>query len=389
VFDPERYQEQMEASRRRIQAAEGFREADRVPQRLTAAGSFYTQLFGGDIAQYYTDIDFQIEIQVRGFAWRLENVQDDCTDLTLYYDPGPVQEAIAFGCEIEYPPATSPRIIPCLQTPRDIDLLDPPEPEDNPRLQEFLARGKKFQERAGRLGLKLPIRGAHVPQIHPPLSCACALMEPRLFYSLMLEEPVAAKKLLVKCFLMFCKLVDYEDRRTENRRRALGLADDNSCFISHPLYRDQVLPFNWVLYERYGPDYRSLHTDGPSQQHFACYANELRLNFMDIGGWSDLEAAVQHMKGKTVLLGAMNNRDFYGDSDARLKKKIRHQMATAGPGGGYIFAIGGETYAGVNVDTVIKGFEYAREIGRYPLSLPPEDYSDVRYGGPAYGVPKQ
>jgi len=39
------------------------------------------------------------------------------------------------------------------------------------------------------------------------------------------------------------------------------------------------------------------------------------------------------------------------------------------PGGGYIFAIGGETYPGVRPDTLIRTVEHVKEIGRYPVSI--------------------
>jgi hypothetical protein len=37
------------------------------------------------------------------------------------------------------------------------------------------------------------------------------------------------------------------------------------------------------------------------------------------------------------------------------------------PGGGYALAVGGETYAGVNPDTLCRVVAYAKEAGRYPV----------------------
>ena len=40
--------------------------------------------------------------------------------------------------------------------------------------------------------------------------------------------------------------------------------------------------------------------------------------------------------------------------------------------GGYIFGVGGETYAGVNPETLIQVVAYAKEAGRYPIALAEE-----------------
>ena len=50
---------------------------------------------------------------------------------------------------------------------------------------------------------------------------------------------------------------------------------------------------------------------------------------------------------RVVIHGAMNNRDLYEGLSEETRRKMRHQMRVAGPGGGYVFAIGGETYVGI------------------------------------------
>jgi uroporphyrinogen-III decarboxylase len=200
-------------------------------------------------------------------------------------------------------------------------------------------------------------------------------MEPRLVYEMMAADPEPIGVLFRKCFDAFCALKDYMDEVFAGGKRSghLGLADDNSAFVSDAMYRAQVLPWNRRLYERYGFNGRYLHADGPNEHHFRTYVEDIKLNSMDIGGWSRLEPAVEILKGKCVFSGNMNCRDFYGAFDEELRRKIRHRIRLAAPGGGYIFAIGGETYPRVDPDTLVRGFDYVREIGRYPIGLPPED----------------
>ena len=135
------------------------------------------------------------------------------------------------------------------------------------------------------------------------------------------------------------------------------------------MYRRYVAPRLKVLYDRYGADGRHLHADGPNDHLFATIADYLEVSAMDIGGFSSIDAAVTAMKGKTVIEGNINNRDLYGALDEKAKAKVRHMMRVAGPGGGYVFAIGGEAYVGVPPETMVDLVAYAKEAGRHPISV--------------------
>ncbi len=152
-------------------------------------------------------------------------------------------------------------------------------------------------------------------------------------------------------------------------RTSLGLADDNSAFISADMYRRYVAPRNKALYDRYGSKARNLHASGPNDHLFPIIADYLKVTSMDIGGFSSIDAAVRAMKGKTVIEGNMNNRDLYVPLDDAAQAKARHLMRVAAPGGGYIFAIGGEAYVGVPPQTMIALVAYAIDIGRYPIDI--------------------
>ena len=148
------------------------------------------------------------------------------------------------------------------------------------------------------------------------------------------------------------------------------------------MYKKQILPYNKALYERYGHKYRSLHTDGPSQQNFPVYAEVIKLNMMDIGGWSRLQPAVDILKpAGCVINGNLNNRDLYAGWTEDLRRIIRQMIRMAAPGGGYQFAIGGETYAGIDPEVLCQTFEYAHEVGQYPLDIPEEPFPEDQLKG--------
>ncbi|GAH77873.1 unnamed protein product, partial [marine sediment metagenome] len=148
------------------------------------------------------------------------------------------------------------------------------------------------------------------------------------------------------------------------------------------MYKKQIMPYNQALYERYGRKHRSLHTDGPSQQNFPVYADVMKLNWMDVGGWSNLQPAVDILKpAGCVIHGNLNNRDLYAGWTEDLRRIIRQMIRMAAPGGGYEFAIGGETYAGVDPDVLCRTYEYAHEVGKYPIDIPEEPFPEEQQKG--------
>ena len=152
-------------------------------------------------------------------------------------------------------------------------------------------------------------------------------------------------------------------------RQSIGLANDNSAYVSNKMYCEMVLPFDKAIYERYGKKERYLHADGPNDHNFKTFAEDLKLTSMDIGGFSSIDAAVRDMKGKVVIHGGLNNKDLYRGLTDETKEKIKHAIKVAAPGGGYEFAIGGETYPGVSPETLIELVKYVREVGKYPINI--------------------
>ena len=365
-FDIERYRSRIEESRRRIEIASRFEEPDRVPIAISVAGSFYCALLGYDIGTYYTDLDQQIDVQLRGQEWAFEALQDDRTGAAIHLDIGPVAEGILFDCEIVRPKGTSPWIAHRIHDIPDIERLEVPDPATHPGVQEVYRRGEQLRAEVERRGIRLPAGGGF-GGIHPPLSAACALADPALIYEWMYTEPAWIKVLFDKLFEAYCRCVDHNAERSGHAVESIGLCDDNSAFVSNEMYRKSVYPYNKAIYDRYGAKGRYLHADGPNDHHFAMYADDMKITRMDIGGFSDIAAAKAAMHGKTVISGGLNCRDLYGDFESA-RPAVDRAIRIGAPGGGYILAVGGETYAGVNPDTLIRVVEYAKQIGRYPIA---------------------
>lgn len=367
MFNPEKYAGRIEESRKRLEIARQFKEPDRVPITISVGGSFFCKLFGYNIRDYYTDIDTCIDVQLKGKGWAFENLNDDRSDTGLHCEFGPIGEGLYFGLPIEYPDDTSPWAMKPLATPAQIEAFEVPDPAESPGIKEAYKKIEKFKERVKERGINIPAGGGGVG-IHPPLSCACALAEPELVYTLMYEDPELIHRFFHKLLDAYCRLVDYRDSLSGRRTESMGLADDHSAFISNPMYREFVFPYNMAIYERYGMKGRSLHADGPNDHHFEMYANDMKLTSMDIGGFSDIAKAKPVFAGKTFFSGGLNCRDLYYDF-ATAKPVVDRAIRIGAPGGGYALAVGGETYAGVNPDTIVQVVDYACEAGKYPIKL--------------------
>ncbi|MDH7481823.1 MAG: uroporphyrinogen decarboxylase family protein [Armatimonadota bacterium] len=366
MFNPDNYIDRIEESKKRLEITWRFEEPDRVPIQISTGGSFYAKLFGYNIRDYYTDLEVCLEVQLKGLEWAFDELQDDRVSYGLHLDFGPIGEGLYFGFPIEYPDDTSPWVVKAIETPEQIEAFEVPDPAESPGIQEAYRRIEKFKELVEKRGIRLPAGGGI--GIHPPLSCACALAEPELIFSLMYEAPDLIHRFFAKLLEAFCRLQDYRDKLAGRKTESIGLADDHSAFISNAMHREFVFPYNMAIYERYGKKGRHLHADGPNDHHFEMYANDMKLTSMDIGGFSDIAKAKPALHGKTVFSGGLNCRDLYYDLETA-KPAIDRAIRIGAPGGGFILAVGGETYVGVNPNTLVQAVKYAKEVGRYPIRI--------------------
>jgi uroporphyrinogen-III decarboxylase len=361
TFDYDRYRAHIEQSESRLATARRFEEPDQVPVEIALGGSFYCSLFGYDIAEYMQDRGLNLEVQLRGEQWAWEELGDDRTYFGLGLDFGPIAEGLLFGAEIVRPAGTSPWSRPVLKDPADVEELEVPDPAANAGMQWAYRELDRMREIAKRRSVEVPISGGF--GIHPPLSAACALAGPERIYQWMYDCPEVIRQFFDKLLATFFRVADYQDQINGRPRTSVGLCDDHSAFVSEQMYRKLVLPYNRAIYQRYGQRGRYLHADGPNDHLFGIYADELRLTEMDIGGFSDIAAAKRALAGKTVMMGGVNCKDLYRDFETA-RPVVERAVRIGAPGGGYIFGVGGEAYAGINPETLVQVVAHAQHISR-------------------------
>ncbi len=374
AFDLDRYREQIDLARARLHMAERFEEPDRVPFTLSVSGSFFCKLNDGsyrsncNLRDYYSNMELDFEVQIRGLRWAFESLRDDRTGCGLHVELGPVGEGILFGFRVVYPDDTSPWIVRELESKDDIERFvrtEIPHPEEHPGLRYVAELDQDAKDYVERAGGQMPA-GAGIG-IHPPMSAACALMEPVRVVKFMYTDPDLVHRFFSKLAEEKIRLHEHQEKISGQKTEHFGLADDHMLMLTPDQYRKFEMPHVKEMYRRFGSRGRHLHGDGPNDHLFDIMANEVKLTSMDIGGFSNLAKAARALHGKVRFSGGLNCKDLYvGTSFDHVRGRIDHCLEVAGSVAGYTLAVGGETYVGVDPKLLRMAVAYVDKAARLP-----------------------
>lgn len=369
-FDPNKYVKIVEKNRERIDKARRFEEPDRVPVVIGLGGPYYAKIFGYTLAEYYNNLSIMLDVQIRGMKWRLTWLQDDYTGMGIWLDIGSISEGIVFNCEIEMPsqknPWKSPWIVPCIKSLEDIDKLEVPDPYRHEGIKAYYEKLEKYEKLAKSYYGNISVGGKL--QIHPPMSAAGSLLGPRRLYSWLYKYPNDMHKLFRKLEETFKVLQEYYYDVRGGSKGYLGLCDDHAGYLNRQMYEKFVLPYNLRLYETYGTEQRSLHMDSHMDHITDILLEKYKLNSVDAGVENDIRILAKAFKGKIVFSGNADWRVLLSGSLEKIELEVEKCIYIAAPGGGYIFDNGGETYTGVPPEMLKYEVEYAKKVGRYPIT---------------------
>jgi len=347
--------------------ATNFEEPDRVPIQIDVAAPLFCKVLGYTLKDLYRNLAVCRKIQIEGPQWAYRVLGDDrLPNVPNMEDPplpptGSIAEGIAFDCEIRLPddesPWLSPWIIPKLKTPEDLEKAEVPDPK------ECVERWEKHYLKA--FGVKIPVKGGLT--IHPPLSAAGSLMGTMRLYTYLYKYPDLMHSFLQKLLKTFFELMDYRDAQLGTETRSIGLSDDHAGYLSEDMYRKFVLPYNKQIYEKYGKEGRGLHMDSQSDHVAYILLKEYRIQSMDLGFEADIAKIKEVFDGKVFFNGNLNSKLLVLGTEKELRKATEHCIYSAAPGGGYAFDVGGEAYAGIDVNRLLYVINYAKKIGRYPI----------------------
>jgi len=147
---------------------------------------------------YYTDLAVMADTQLRGIAWRLENLDEDDLPEAVFLDQATLHEAIAFNLPVQYRPNSPPWGERLLRDPDEIDRLAPPcLAEGHAALNETWRRLERLREMVAGIPVMTSVH------LHAPFTMAAQLLGAQELYVLCLEEPERAHRLLEFCVAFF------------------------------------------------------------------------------------------------------------------------------------------------------------------------------------------
>jgi uroporphyrinogen-III decarboxylase len=349
-FDLERYHARLERNRR---AWGGFMAGQ------TAAVAFINlcapslcAMFDVPFDAYYTDLATMADTQLRGIAWRLENLDEDELPQAVFLDQATVYEALAFSLPVQYRSNSPPWGERLLHDPDEIDHLELPCLVDHTALGRTQQRLEQMRELVAGLPVLTSVH------LHAPFTLAAQLFGAQELYLLCLEEPERAHRLLDFCVAFFrhFERVKWQYglspepldefvcwRGAQRGLTRVWVSDDCAPAVSPALYARFVQPYNRALFADL--DYVHLHMDG-KWDHLLPQVAALKPDFVEVGGETDWAAAVEILGPQTILQGGVSGNLGLNGAPADCATATRRALETAAEKAQVVITVAQEPHPG-------------------------------------------
>jgi uroporphyrinogen-III decarboxylase len=342
--------EEIEARRRRVEAARRFEEPDRVPVLPAIAHRFLVPQVGTKFRDYYANPETMLRTQILAQKWLLENVRTDAYSITgPWVGPGWVK------------------------TEADLRRLE---------AMDFIHSGLNAKQVAYRQAMidfasEYPVRFKGGPVFYPgaqaclthtsdgPFGVAGDLMGKTEIFLAVAERPDFVRELLR---IVTDKLIAYLDFCWEEEKlptpRDFAWTDDLAVSLSAATYRHIVLPFEKRL--RFHFDGRvSLHMCGRSDHLLETFVNDLGIHeYQGFGYELDLARIAEIMGGKVVLLGNVNPMLIRSGTPGQVREATRRVLEVLAPLRGFIVQDGNNIPPGSPLQNINALMEAAEMYGR-------------------------
>ncbi|MCL2813388.1 MAG: hypothetical protein FWD23_02180 [Oscillospiraceae bacterium] len=342
--------EEIEKSRRRLEAGAKGERLDRVPVIFCIVPRYFAEAMGVKYGDIFKDADAQYDFLLRSAKYLAENIQSDmisAPEISVhpYFDN--VTAASHFGGCIEWPENETLQAVPVIDTIDKMKAFEIPGPEEglygtvikwHARMKELAADTElSFRGKPGRVNvppINLMALGPHMVAID---------LVGGDFYWWCLEEPEACKEFLQKITDGITEAEEHI-RKIDPRGGAydvFGIAEDSSTVMSREMFLEFVVPYDKQLYERFGKKHRSMHMCGPSGHLHAALTDELRINSFDSFGYQvKPEYIAKTMGGRVRLMGNINPMLMLTGTADEVRGEVMKTLEHLGPLPGYILSDG-------------------------------------------------
>jgi uroporphyrinogen-III decarboxylase len=331
---------------------------------MNLCAPYLCELFHVEPRDYYTNLEVMADTQLRGIAWRLENLDEDEVPLAVFLDQATVHEAIAFNLPIDYPEEATPWGGHWITRIGEVDTLKMPDLSRHPALLE----ARRRLDHMCTIVEGLPVfTSVH---LHAPFTMAAQLYNTEDLLLACYDEPARVHRLLdfcVRFFLHFERVKwqyamspDHLDEFVCWREQHLGLArvwtsDDTASMVSPKIYADFVLPHNQALYANF--EYVHLHMDG-GWDALIPYVQQIHPDYCEVGGETDWQAVVETLGATTILQGGILAQTAREATPDECRRAATNALEIAGGRARVALTIANEVHPGTpleNMQTIIEG----------------------------------
>ena len=362
----------MELSRRRMEARSSFRYVDRVPLNYCVVARYFAPLFGLPYLDYFKDVETQYYWQLQFAKFHIENIPADfCTGPTIYVHPyfDNAVPSSGQGAQVGWREETPLRALPVIHSIEEMDRFEVARPEAGLRgkviewwllMKEFAAQTTvTFNGQKGKVELSLLSTGGLSPHM-----IAIDLVGED-FYWWMLAYPENCHRFLHK---ITQGEIEAENlvRQIDPRPRSdhYDLAEDSAQIMSAKLFKEFCVPYDKMLFEKFGRAGRAIHMCGDSTHLHQALKQDLHMTSFDIFGYlvpPRFAAAI--LGGKTLLWGNINPMLMKDGAREEVKQAAWECLEAMAPCGGFMLGDGANVCPGTPLQNFQAIMEAAEEYG--------------------------
>ena len=371
--------EEMEHSRKRVEARASYQYVDRVPVGFCLVPRYFAPILGVPYGELFKDPDTQYDWHLQFAKYRIENIPEDTfccgpvIGVSPYFDN--VIEADAFGAEVVYPENETLFSRPTITSVDQMDRFEPPEPDAGLwgtmcqwrlRMLELADQTRvTFNGKEGRVavgGLGLSGMGPHMTAID---------LVGDDFYWWMLEYPDRCHVFMDKITRAMIRAQKRFEELDPGPRHGIGLAEDCAQIMSPELFREFVVPYDKMIYDAFAPDpgdARGMHMCGVSTHLHDALVNDLRITNFNLFGYQvPPRVAAANLGGKMLLSGNINPMLMLTGTHADVKAAAREALEALAPCGGFLLSDGANVCPGTPLENLAALTQAAEDYG-----LPPQ-----------------
>jgi uroporphyrinogen decarboxylase len=346
------------SARERFLAALNMQEPDRVPSCPWLTSDWFVGYYDLDPVTWYGSLDAQLEAQVEIYT-RFPDMQFFPGFRASY---GSTVEASAMGCEIIYPPDSTPQARPAIQElPRDLDKIRVGNPETDGRMPQAL---ELYRALKGKLAAhRFEITAGF---LHGPMDVAA---EVRGMTELLLDffrMPEAVHK-MIEAATETCiawALAQYE--ASGGTMLHILVSDDVSSQIGRDHWREFVEPYMRRLFESMPEGVvGGIHNCTRSQQVLDLYPG-VGAGLLQFGPDVDPAFAKEKVGEEMCLLGNLAPTGvLHGGTPEEVEEACRQVIEKAAPGGGFILGSSGSVARHTPVENLKAMVRACEKYGTY------------------------